>query len=330
MRSIIRDAVVATTRPYIGTLQGLVILIARPYIWRELPGWERLFRLFEYRDWLWIAAPVKAIRGKVHGYVMHLNIAEWADRKTYFLGRWDDLATQLLMETVINRGDTVIDVGANRGMFALTASHLVGEGGLVICFEPNPNCLRVLRNEIESNSLSNVVVNEMALGSRNERINLAVPKYNSGQGTLASNLYCGDAIYEVAVEVKVGDDFLDSQRPSFLKIDVEGFETNVVKGLINTIRRNRPIIMTEVNPSFLAACGSSFEEFVALMRGLDYCGYKLDVKKRNGRNDWFLTNLEPENCDALWLHSSAIKERAEMFHDHMIECLANGAGDQRN
>lgn len=317
MRRIIRNAVVAATRPYLGTLQGLIILITRPYISRELPGWERLFRLFEYRDWLWIAAPVKAIRGKVHGYVMHLNIAEWADRKTYFLERWDDLAIQLFMKAVIKEGSTVVDVGANRGMFALTASYLVGKNGLVICFEPNPNCLKVLRNEVESNRLNNIITNEMALGSRNDSITLSVPKFNSGQGTLANGLYSCDAIYEIPIEVKVGDDLLSGQRPSFLKIDVEGFETNVLRGLAHTIRRHRPIIVTEVNPSFLSACDSSFDEFVTLMRSLDYRGYRLGLKKRNGRYDWVLTNLECENCDAVWLHVSAQKDCAEIIQDHM-------------
>ena len=61
------------------------------------------------------------------------------------------------MNALIRPGDTVIDVGANRGMFALNASYLVGKNGRVICFEPNPNCLKVLRYEIESNDIDNIV-----------------------------------------------------------------------------------------------------------------------------------------------------------------------------
>src|SRR4051812_38148301 len=111
------------------TVQKFVILMVRPYVVRELPGWGKIYAFVgDYRrDWLWSAAPIMTIRGKLHGHVMHLDLSKWSDRSAYFLGRWYDLAMQLLMSDLIKRGDVVLDVGANRGMFALAASHLLGD-----------------------------------------------------------------------------------------------------------------------------------------------------------------------------------------------------------
>ena len=113
------------------TMQSIIILTVRPYVIRELPGWGKLYAFVagHTRDWLWAGAPVKTIRGKLHGYVLQLDLSKWSDRSTYFLGRWYDLEIQLFMADMIGPGDTVVDIGANRGNFALAASRLLGNAG---------------------------------------------------------------------------------------------------------------------------------------------------------------------------------------------------------
>jgi FkbM family methyltransferase len=299
------------------SIQNIIIWTTRPYISRERLGWGKLFEFVGgwRRDWLWATAPVRTIRGKVHGYLMHLNLTEWPDRSTYFLERWYDLEAHLLMKTFIRPGDTVIDVGANRGMFALTACHLTGENGKVICFEPNPNCIKTLRLEIETNNIRNIMIHQCALGERDADMTLSVPKYNSGEGTLAKNLFRSNTTYEVSIQVKTGDDLLKGENPSFIKMDVEGYEVGVLKGLRNTIRSHRPVIITEVNPTYLAACGSSFRELCELMSSLGYCGYKSGLKKVNNKYTSYLTALSEENCDAVWFHESEHKARVAELND---------------
>jgi FkbM family methyltransferase len=303
------------------TLQDLVIFTARPYVVRELPGWGRLFAAMvgDYeRNWFWAAAPIKTIRGKRHGYLMRLDLSKWADRSAFFLGRWYDLSTQLLISDLLEAGNTVVDVGANRGMFALAASRLVGDAGKVICFEPNPNCFSVLDREIASNAISNIVVNKVGLGSREEELLLSVPGINSGEGTFGRSAYGEDAIYQVRAQVKRGDQILAEERPSLIKIDVEGFECNVLAGLSETINKHHPMILTEVVSAHLNRCGASVKKLKALMESLNYRGFLIRLHRAQGRYDWQLTDFDEENplFDALWLHPDSMERYAKVLNEH--------------
>ena len=72
----------------------------------------------------------------MYGNLIQLDLSKWSDRSYYFLGRWFDLEMQLLMADLVKSGETIVDIGANRGAFALAASRVVGSGGKVICFGP--------------------------------------------------------------------------------------------------------------------------------------------------------------------------------------------------
>ena len=302
-------------------LQSLAIVIARPYVSRELPGCGRVYDTvvggYE-RNWLWAAAPIKTIRGKRHGYLMRLDLSRWADRSAFFLGRWYDLPTQLLMADLLKAGDTVVDIGANRGMFALAASRLVGDGGKVICFEPNPNCYTVLERDIAANAIANIVVNKMGLGSQEEELLLSVPLINSGEGTFGQSAYSADTTYQVRAQVKIGDRVLATERPAFIKIDVEGFECNALAGLADTLRRYHPIVLTEVVSAHLTRCGASVKQLRTLMESLGYEGHTISLEKKEGRYAWRLSPFDEANplFDALWLHLEAMGTHAAVLTEH--------------
>ena len=290
--------------------QIAIIKIIRPYIVRELPGWGKIYLMAvgSYkRNWFWAGAPEQVIQGKLHGYRMHLDLEKWADRGAFFLGRWYDLPTQLFLLDHLRQGQTVIDVGANRGMFALLASSLVGNAGRVICFEPNPDCVRLLKREIASNQIANIAVNEFALGEQDERLALVIPKINTGEATLGKSSYPEHAVSKLEVQVRKGDDALQNENPSLIKIDVEGFEPKVIVGLEGTLRRTRPIIMTEIVAKHLANCGSSVPELIALMNGLRYDGFRLNIRREKRRYVWTLAPLEGDakTGDAVWFHRDA-------------------------
>lgn len=69
-------------------------LLALPYARLELPGWGQLLKkVGVYRNELWEHTLTRTIRGKWHGYLMTLDLSNWSERQTYFLGRFYDLPT---------------------------------------------------------------------------------------------------------------------------------------------------------------------------------------------------------------------------------------------
>jgi Methyltransferase FkbM domain len=157
-------------------VQAACVAVARPYISRELPGWGRVFDIIgSYkRDWLWSEAKPQIIREKTDGRLIELDMSKWADRSTYFLGRWYDFAAQLIIDRFVSEGETVIDGGANRGLFAFYAARRVGPRGKVICFEPNPSCASSIKRESEANGIAHVVVNASGLGDQETTLTLHV------------------------------------------------------------------------------------------------------------------------------------------------------------
>lgn len=302
-------------------VQEALIWTVRPYVRRELPGWGRIFRLvgtYE-RNWLWAESRPRIIRGKLHGRVMRLDLSHWADRAAFFLGRWYDLPTQLFALDFIRRGDTVVDVGANRGMFALIAQHAAGDGGRVICFEPNPVPADVLHQAVTSNGITNVTLHRAGLSDTETELTLSIPRINSGEATFGHSAYAGEAVYTVQAPVLRGDDVLADTQPRLIKIDVEGFEYRVLRGLENTLRRCRPVVLTEVVPGHLQRCAASVETLEALMTGLGYRGFRLGHRRQGRRFDWTLTPFPGANAsfDAVWVPSGLSSADGSVLMAHM-------------
>jgi FkbM family methyltransferase len=260
------------------------------------------FAVGDYRrEWLWRGETTIAV-DKSTGYTLVLDLGWWSDRMTYFLGRWYDLQAQLVIKEHIKPGATVIDVGANRGMFALYASKQVGPQGSVVCFEPNPSCRKVLEDTLLRNGITNVQMVGAGLSDRAEALDLIVPASDTGIGTFAA--YDKSIPHKVvSCEVLVGDDALREVTPNFIKIDVEGFEARVIQGLSETIRRHRPLIYMEMVEQHLRRAGSSSREVITMMTKLDYEGRITDLPSRYPTTCSYLPlgDEVKRDCDVLWM-----------------------------
>lgn len=150
-----------------------------------------------------------------------------------------------------------IDVGSNRGeaiSSMLTANH----PNQIIGFEPNPLIFEKLRNLVRQND--HVTVHNYGLGSKNQDLTLYVPfyrkwmfdglgsfKYEAARDWLKSRMWQFDekklTVRELDCKIRKLDDF--KLKPYFIKIDVQGFELEVLKGGRKTIEANKPILLIE-------------------------------------------------------------------------------------
>ncbi|MGB8384750.1 MAG: FkbM family methyltransferase, partial [Dermatophilaceae bacterium] len=147
----------------------------------------------------------------------------------------------------------------------------------VFAFEPSVDACRLLAMSLQGNSITNVHVTNAALGSERGSMRLVVPEQevtNRGGARLAGvDSTLGGELVGSTVDVEVGDDALcDTRGVQYIKIDVEGAEAEVIKGLYGTLERERPVVSVEVlNPMAKRRVEAIFGQLgfagVALVRG---------------------------------------------------------------
>ncbi|WP_192248448.1 FkbM family methyltransferase [Mesorhizobium caraganae] len=137
----------------------------------------------------------------------------------------------------IRPGMTVVDCGAHHGMMTLIFANQVGPAGRVIAYEALPANADVIRANVILNGLKNVIVRPVGVGSRSDELG-----YNSNHGNIIVDMSPGDAVKIVALD----NDLPAETRVDFLKIDVEGFELEALRGMRNVLAM-RPIVDLEIH-----------------------------------------------------------------------------------
>ena len=166
-----------------------------------------------------------------------------------------------LVKSLVQPGQTVVDVGANIGYYTLLFSRLVGDQGRVISFEPDPNNFELLSRNLADNRCDNVVPHRCAVGAEQTTLKLYRCPGNHGMHRAYESICCGDAF--VTVESVVLDQYLaDEPRIDFLKMDIEGFEYFALQGMSRLLEQHSPTILIEFSPSALAEAGVSTTDFI--------------------------------------------------------------------
>ena len=149
---------------------------------------------------------------------------------------------------------TVLDIGTNTGGVALLlARELLGRGtGVVHAFEPQPQIFLRLSEQLELNPGLNpyVVPNNMGLGEKSGELELHVPDRSDGLSSFARE-YTDEPKTSVLVPVSTVDDYVNQQKLSvgFIKIDVEGFTIQVLRGAEKMLLEQHPPLYCEMPPS---------------------------------------------------------------------------------
>jgi FkbM family methyltransferase len=216
----------------------------------------------------------------------------------------DDAAA---VSAFVSPGDTVLDVGANLGVFCRRLARLVGPGGRVYAYEPIPQTYGFLRNNLRRLGLSQVEPLPFALSDREGTETMVIPTYRWG----AECWY--DARIKTAKanpqwrEIQVPCTTLDSfhlPRMSFIKCDVNYHELALLLGGIETIRKYHPAMLIEVNPNPDDPASSAYQT-LSLLRAEGYGAYifrqgKMSLRKvgERSQNYFFLTAEHFEHYQA--------------------------------
>jgi FkbM family methyltransferase len=174
-------------------------------------------------------------------------------------------------------GGCVYDVGGYEGLYTLFFARAVGPTGQVICFEPIPTSQHRIRTNADLNGFqATIALERVALGAQAGQLTFMLP--TTGARGQASGLPAIQAAYamqgpttSVRVPVRPLDAYLGQLRPpTFLKIDVEGMELEVIQGARETLRRHHPAVFIEMHGATREAALTTMRAILRELHVLDY------------------------------------------------------------
>ena len=184
-----------------------------------------------------------------------------------------------LLKKFIKKNHNVIDVGANIGRYSFKLSELVGKNGLVYAFEPMNKSYLTLLSLINFSEVKNILPFNFALSNKSNFVMMkeqeSPHKKDYLFGTQTESKIVNDnkdSILKYAIKL---DEIKIKKKISFIKIDCEGFELQVLKGAKSIIKKNKPVILVEFNNNKVV----SFLKFL---------GYKQIIQKQKSRNKLFV------------------------------------------
>lgn len=189
--------------------------------------------------------------------------------------------------SLLNPGDTAIDVGAHLGWLSLHFLNRVGPTGHVHSFEPVPELFQRLSEAFRAaKGLGyHVIANPIALGERNETATMSVGnQVNPGFNTLINN-FSRDGLRDRFIQVSIRplDEYLDEKRihhVKLLKIDVEGAEGYVLRGARKHLEEYAfDYMLIEISPEAEEVSGRKRGETIEYLRSLGYQGYLLEGRR---------------------------------------------------
>jgi FkbM family methyltransferase len=198
-------------------------------------------------------------------------------------GVWEPLMSKKIKELLPPNG-TFIDIGANIGYHSLFAATLHNRTTNIIAFEPQKNIYEMFRKSITENVYNNIQLYNCGLSNYEGTAALNIFEENKGASSLTQGIthHSGEAMVE-EIQIKQLDSFLNEvQRADIIKIDVEGFEYEVVLGGLGLIRKYQPALFIEFSPGLYNLRDTAItQKFITLLSDLDYKTYTIEGEPLN-------------------------------------------------
>jgi FkbM family methyltransferase len=174
-----------------------------------------------------------------------------------------------VMLSLIKPGDTVFDIGANIGWYSLTiAKHF--PTALIYAFEPMTPTFALMQRNLDANRVTSVTAFNLGFSDRAETLTFFYDPDHSSK-TSAADLTGG--AHRVQAHVQRLDDLVaekNVRKVDFIKCDVEGAEILVYRGGIETLKRDHPIVFSEMLRKWSAKFGYHPNDIIALFADLGY------------------------------------------------------------
>lgn len=186
----------------------------------------------------------------------------------------EPLTTSLIIKK-LRKGMHCIDIGSNIGYYAILESSKIGDNGLVWSIEPSPQNFKTLSKNIILNQRKNIKCYNIAIGDENGKIDFVISEKSNWSKikNKIDHIENGDKI--IQVDIMTLDSFSQKneiKKVDLLRMDVEGYERNIIEGSMNFLEKFKPILMIEVHKMIIG--NNRTNELLEKLQKMNYeCEY---------------------------------------------------------
>lgn len=202
------------------------------------------------------------------GIKFKLDMSEWMEWVLYF---GIDAEKKNSLYQLVQQGSIIIDAGSNFGETLLMFAKLTGPQGSAVGFEPVPYVYEKCIQNISLNSFTNCKVENKGLSNVNELLSINDPENNNSGGIFLTRNNSGPKVNAVRLDDYAVENNLN--KIDLIKIDVEGFEFNVLKGAAGILKKFKPVLFIELIDSNLRKQNASSFEVIKFLRQFNYSSF---------------------------------------------------------
>ena len=220
-----------------------------------------------------------------NGVTYSLDLSQGIDF-AIFLANIYERQTRAALRKLVAPGSLVLDIGANIGAHTLHLAQLVGPSGLVMAFEPTDFAFRKLSRNLELNpSLATRVKAYHCFLTASDGVNVPDAIYSSWPLAVEAGLHAkhlGREMLTEQAQARSLDSILSERadrKVQLVKLDVDGFECDVLRGATAMLRDVRPTFIMELSPYVLEERGTSLDELLSYFVPNGYAFYDERTQK---------------------------------------------------
>lgn len=227
-----------------------------------------------------------------------LKLNTFKHKGYWYHGKSREHDTMVIFKDLINKNNVVVEVGGHIGYISIFFSHLVGDNGSLVVFEPGTNNLPYITENIKNAPFNNHAIRQVAIGQEVGTAtfyeddltgqNNSLVRDFDGFKNNSKNSFVEARVYEKTVKVTTLDLEFEDKTVDFIKIDIEGGEWSAILGAEKLIKTKKPILMVEIQ--------ADRDNIFQFMKSCNYIGF--NEKKT------IVTQPDKLNGNIFWLNKT--------------------------
>ncbi len=182
-----------------------------------------------------------------------------------------DFHESMYCQQLIKPGMIVVDIGAHVGYYTWLFSKLVGPSGKVISYEPSPENFRLLVSNLRAKNIKNVIPIQKAICDGSKPVKFYISPGNSNHSIVKGFTNFDEVIDVAATTIDLGVKELGYAHVDFIKIDAEGAEPAILRGMGSILKDStETILLIEMNPNALRASSFNPTDLLEQLSNLNY------------------------------------------------------------